>query len=72
MFNYEQQLQVVDWYMDVLESGIDTKDIAREFGILKKEHLKLKKTSARKIEGLTDENHRLSKKLRQVQRQLTK
>ena len=39
--NYENELEIVKWYLEVLEGRVDTKDIAREFGNLKKEHAKL-------------------------------
>ena len=43
VMHLEEELKVVQWYMEVLEGGIDTKDVIKEFTALQKEHKKLKK-----------------------------
>ena len=59
----EEDLKVVQWYMEVFESGIDTKDVCKEFTALQSEHKKLKKSTSSQIEKLTVENKKLAKKL---------
>ena len=38
----EEELKVVQWYIEVLESGVDTKDVMQELAALQKAHKKLK------------------------------
>lgn len=48
----ENELSIVEWYLDVLEQGIDTKEIIVEYTKLKKKHKRLQDTSAFKIKKL--------------------
>ena len=36
-----EELKIVDWYIDVLEGGNDTREIVKNFSKLKKDHAKL-------------------------------
>ena len=47
-----EELETVKWYIEVLESGIDTKDIQKEYTILKKKFKHLSETSSKKIKKL--------------------
>ena len=38
----EEELSTVNWYIEVMEHGVDTKHIAKEYSLLKKEHKVLK------------------------------
>ena len=51
----EKELEIVQWYLDVLEQGIDTKQIVKEFVKLMKEH----KKAQIQIEKLTKKNKQL-------------
>ena len=50
----EEELSTVNWYIEVMEHGIDTKDIAKEYALLKKEHKVLKTTQSKKIKRLEE------------------
>ena len=45
IFYYENELQVVKWYMRVMEDGVDTKEVVREFYELKEQHKILKENT---------------------------
>ena len=68
----EEELKVVQWYMEVLERGVDTKDVTAAFTALSKEHKKLKRQSKREIEKLTIDNKKLTKKLAETRKALVK
>lgn len=68
----EEDLKVVQWYMEVLERGIDTKDVIQEFTALQSDHKKLKKSTSSQIEKLTVENKKLTKKLAKTSKTLKK
>ena len=38
---YENELEVVNWYLEVMEEGLDTRDMVGQFHALKKKHRKL-------------------------------
>ena len=59
----ENGLEIVNWYMDVMEKGVDTKEIVKNYAILTKEHKILKKESSKKIKKLTKSNDKLTKEL---------
>ena len=50
----EEELSSVDWYIEVMEHGVDTKNIAKEYALLKKEHIVLKTTQSKKIKKLEE------------------
>ena len=58
---YEKELEVVNWYIQVLEDGIDTKEIAQHFYGLKKEHKLLKEKTEKNIARLTKQKNKLEK-----------
>ena len=39
----ERKMSVVEWYMHVMEDGIDTKEISKVYTELKQKHERLKK-----------------------------
>ena len=41
----ENELFIVKWYMDVMEEGVDTKEIVEKYSVLKKDHKVLQKDS---------------------------
>ena len=42
----------MSWYIEVMEQGVDTKEVVKEYTILKKKHKHLSETSSRKIKKL--------------------
>ena len=58
---YEKELELVNWYIQVLEDGIDTKEIAQHFYGLKKEHKLLKEKTEKNIARLTKQKNKLEK-----------
>ena len=49
---YEDELEIVKWYIQVLEDGIDTRQIVKEYYQLKKEHSVLQETTEKQIKKL--------------------
>ena len=49
----EEELKILAWWTDLLESGVDTQNLVREYGLLKAEHKKLIKTTEKEISRLT-------------------
>ena len=41
MNHQREELKIVDWYIEVLEGGNDTREIVKSFSKLKKDHAKL-------------------------------
>lgn len=64
---------MIDWYLETMESGIDTKEVVLEFAKLTKEHNSLKETSHRTILKLEDDvshaRYQLKKTHENLQRQ---
>ena len=48
----ESETEIVAWYLKVMEEGVDTKEIVKEYSILKKKHKHLSETSSRRIKKL--------------------
>ena len=46
---YENELEVVNWYLEVMEEGLDTRDMVGQFHALKKQHRKLQKSTKSEI-----------------------
>ena len=44
-----KELEIVSWYMEVLESGVDTKTLVQDHAALLKKHSKLKKKTTNRI-----------------------
>ena len=69
---YESELSVVKWYLSVMEEGVDTREVVKEYAILKKEHKLLKKESSAEIKKLTKTNKKLTKRLDDAMKSLEK
>ena len=48
----QDELLIVKWYLEVMEQGVDSKEVIREYAILKKKHKILEDTTSRKIKKL--------------------
>ena len=59
----DKELEVVKWYIEILEEGVDTKQLAQEYQKLKKDHRQLEKSSSKQISMLTKENTQLAQSL---------
>ena len=58
---YEKELEVVNWYIQVFEDGRDTREIAQQFYEHKKEHELLKEKTGKMIAKLTKQNKKMKK-----------
>ena len=58
---YEKELEVVKWYIDVFENGNDTRNIMQQFLEQKKEHELLEEKTGKIIDKLTKQNKKLEK-----------
>ena len=59
----ENETDIVKWYLEVMEDGVDTRELVEKYADLKKEHKTLKKYSESNIKKLTSKNKQLTKKL---------
>ena len=50
----QDELLIVKWYLEVMEQGVDSKEVIREYAILKKKHKILEDTTSRKIKKLQE------------------
>ena len=48
----ESEIQIIKWYMETMEEGIDTKEIVQEYAILKRQHAHMQATQNKKIKKL--------------------
>ena len=53
----------MSWYFEVLEKGIDSSKIIKEYALLEREHKELKKTSKEKVNALTKRNLKLTQRI---------
>ena len=44
-----KELEIVGWYMEVLENGVDTKTLVQDHASLLKKHSKLKNKTTKRI-----------------------
>ena len=51
----DNELSVVNYYLQVLEQGVDTKELAQKYAALDTKYKKLKVTSAKKITRIEEE-----------------
>ena len=58
--------------MDVMEEGVDTKEIVQKYADLKKEHRILQKDSKKTIKKLTSQNSKLTTRLDEAMERLEK
>ena len=63
---YEKELEIVNWYVDVFEDGNDTKEIVQQFYEHKKEHELLKEKTGKIIATLTKQNKKLEKSINEA------
>ena len=56
---YQEELEIVKWYIQVFEDGKDTKKILAQYYSQKKEHELLKEKSGKMIDKLTKQNKKL-------------
>ena len=48
----KNEVNIINWYLDIYEDGGDTKEVIEQYAILKNEHKRLKIYSTRKIKKL--------------------
>ena len=60
-------MSIAEWYLAVMEQGVDTKEIVKEHAELQNKYEKLKETTSNKIEKLEKE---LKKKKRDLKQSL--
>ena len=65
----ENELQVVQCYLNVLEQGLDTKKIVKEFDKLQKNHKKVKEANYKLRKKNTSLTEQLDEALKQLKRQ---
>ena len=63
----ENEVSIAEWYLAVMEQGVDTKEIVKEHAELQIKYEKLKETTSNKIEKLEKE---LKKKKRDLKQSL--
>ena len=66
----ENEIDIVKWYLAVMEDGIDTREVVEKYADLKKEHKILKKTSESSIKKLTSQNKKLTKRINDAMKRL--
>ena len=59
----DKELEVVKWYFEILEEGVDTKQLVKEYQTIKNDHRQLEKSSSKQISMLTKENTQLAQSL---------
>ena len=47
--NLENELGIVQWYLSVMEDGVDTREVVKEYHLLKSANKKLIKESSERI-----------------------
>ena len=52
----EHEMEIVSWYTKVMEDGLDTKEIVKEYYALKEEHSQLKESTDKTISKLQAKN----------------
>ena len=48
----EKEMSIINWYMETMESGVDTKEIVQEYAVLKRQFAVMEATTSRKIRKL--------------------
>ena len=48
----ESEISVINWYMETMEQGIDTKEIVQEYAILKRQFAHMEAMQNKKIKKL--------------------
>ena len=51
----ENEVSLVNWYLAVMEDGLDTKEITAKYYLLRDEHQKLKSWTTKRIKSLEKE-----------------
>ena len=47
--NLENEFKILQWYLSVMEAGVDTKEVVKDYAQLKSDHDKMKKESNERI-----------------------
>ena len=68
----ENGLEIVNWYLSVMEQGVDTKEVVKKYAVLTKEHKILRKESSKTIKKLTKSNVKLTKKFESALERLSR
>ena len=68
----ENGLEIVNWYLSVMEQGVDTKEVVKKYAVLTKEHKILKRESSKTINKLTKSNVKLTKELESALERLSR
>jgi len=65
-------MEIVHWYCKIMEGGINTRDIAKNFYELQQELVKVKKSSSSRLSKLGAKNLKLTKSLDETLKSLKK
>ena len=66
--NLENEFDILQWYLSVMEDGVDTKEVVKDYAHLKADNEKQIKESSERISNLETENKKLSKRLDQIKK----
>ena len=68
----ESELKIVQWYLETLEDGIDTKEIITEYTSLKRDHKVYKRKSDAEISKLKTEVEKMTTKYEEAMSNLNR
>ena len=57
----KNEISIVNWYIDVMEEGIDSKQVMKEYSMLKKTHKAMETKLNKKITKLQNEKNKMKK-----------
>ena len=57
----KNEISIVNWYLDVMEEGIDSKQVMQEYAMLKKTHKAMETKMTKKITKLENEKNKMKK-----------
>ena len=64
----ENEFDILQWYLSVMEDGVDTKEVVKDYANLKADNEKQIKESSERISKLEADNKKLSKRLDQIKK----
>ena len=57
----KNEISIVNWYLDVMEEGIDSKQVMQEYAMLKKTHKAMETKLTKKITKIENEKNKIKK-----------
>ena len=64
----ENEFDILQWYLSVMEDGVDTKEVVKDYANLKADNEKQIKESSERNSKLEADNKKLSKRLDQIKK----